>query len=513
MPLALQTTFRAMELFRWLCVTILLASLWPAVAWAQKRQSESDVVIREVTVTKRITVSPNEGYLTLFTTPQASITLIPVKSAGQAPKSPKSRDADEQGIGVFDQLTPGDYKLTVTRDEYHELRTTINIAKGRAKAYSASLKPKYGTIVLAMDDQAAPDVTVWLDDKQINDPERLAIREGKIYIRRVPVSDDKQEIKPRSGAIRGQVRDAPAVSAVEIRVSKPNHEDRTIQRVIQPGECDNVIALKLNRLAITLTVKSEPAAEVYVDKVRQGRILPDRTLVISDLLPGPHTLRIECEGFEPVELPLTLDLKRREVTQDVPLTPLVEDGEFSEDFSSTVKQWSVYWPSGWKPQTAPLRGVLVTSDDLSLAYNTSKPNRRFNIYSDFTLTMSLTPSNGKGVSWVVRAKDERNYYLFELTTPLSSIQAKAINFYVVREGKIVRKESHPLLAKIENPGVPIRFQMEAKGDRLSFRILGQGDRGNGPTIGDATFRRGGIGIRTVNGLEMFVSEVFIQPLK
>jgi len=497
------TAFRRIMIYCFVCPLICLSGGAGSEAFAQKTRTKEKTpdsgrgktgtrVKQEAPepkeaqpLIKQVIVPPNEGYLALATTSEANIEL---KGLTRRAGKRFVYRANKQGLLSLEGLTPGSYQLDITREDFTPISETITINRGKQTPLVRFLVSQYGTIILSMGRQVAPDVAVRLNN-QLIETARIKVEEGKLYVKRVPIG-------PR-----------------EISLSKPGYEPWSEQRVILPGECDNLVTVTMVREAITLTVKSEPTAEVYVDKVRQGRILPDRTLVISDLLSGPHTLRIECEGFEPVELPLTLDLKRREVTQDVPLTLLVEDGEFSEDFSSTVKQWSVYWPSGWKPQTAPPLGILVKGDELSLAYNTSKPNRRFNFYSDFILTMSLKPINGKGVSWVVRAKDGHNYYLFELTTPLSSSGAKGINFYVFREGEIVRKESHPLLANIENLEIPIRLQMEAKGDRLSFRILGQGDRGNGPTIVDDTFRRGGIGLRAVNGIEMFVSEVLIQPLK
>ena len=488
------------------CLVVLLAG----TACAQRRQRDDDVIIKKVQVNRYIPVPPNEGHLTLFTTPQAEVGIRPLFRAA-APEL--SGQADEQGIQVFSKLVPGDYELSIAREDYRSIKAKINIVKGRAIAYSGILKPIYGTIVLAMADQAGPDVSVWLNEERIDDPARLEIKDGKIFIRRVRVEEAAPEAPERVTPARGTARQPVMVSAVELRVSKPNHETRTLQRIIQPGECDNLIALKLVPLTIELTVVSEPGAEVYLNSQSRGRVQPDRRLLISGLMPGEYRLRVEAESFEPMARTLFLRAEKKVVVEDASLSPLAEDGEFSEDFRANNRQWSVYWPDGWEPRTAPQRGVLVRGNAISLAFNTSRQGRRFNIYRDFRMILSLRPINGKGVSWVMRAKDERNYYLFELTTPRSDTGIKEVRFVVFRDGVAVRDEGHPLLASIEDAESPIRLQVEALGSRFRFTVLGQGPQGVGPEIIDSTFPLGGVGLRAIHGLEMFATEVYIQPLK
>ena len=120
-------------------------------------------------------------------------------------------------------------------------------------------------------------------------------------------------------------------------------------------------------------------------------------------------------------------------------------------------------------------------------------------------------ANGKGASWVVRAQDDKNFYLFELTTSQSKNQEKAWNFYICRDGNCALKDSQPCLAEIEKPESYIRISLEAKGNSFALKIPSQGDKGMGPTFTDDTYRYGGIGLRAINGLEMFVTEFFIKP--
>ena len=143
--------------------------------------------------------------------------------------------------------------------------------------------------------------------------------------------------------------------------------------------------------------------------------------------------------------------------------------------------------------------------------NTSIPNQLFNQNGDFLLMLTVKFVNGKGASWVVRAQDDKNYYLFELATSQSNSREKAWNLYICRDGNCELKYSQPCMADIEKPESHIRISLEAKGNSFALKIPSEGYRGMGPTFTDDTFRYGGIGLRAIKGLEMFVTEFFIKP--
>src|SRR5262249_16390206 len=154
----------------------------------------------------------------------------------------------------------------------------------------------------------------------------------------------------------------------------------------------------------------------------------------------------------------------REVEEVVKLNSILETAEFAEGFKEEIKNWTVTWPQGWKLEVGPPPGLLVTGGLAAFVNNTSIPNQPFNQYADFTLYLTVKFVNGKGASWVVRAQDEKNYYLIELATSQDKNQGRAWNFYVCRNGNCMPKDSQPCLADIEKPESNIRISLKAEGN-------------------------------------------------
>src|SRR5262249_55714216 len=158
---------------------------------------------------------------------------------------------------------------------------------------------------------------------------------------------------------------------------------------------------------------TSPQAEVSVDNLVRGAAGNDGALRIPDLEPGPRALKIRLAGYQTVERPLTLTLDKREIEEVIQLTSILETAEFSESFKAEIKNWTPASPRpGWSLEPGPPPGLRVIGDAPALVNNTSIPNQPFNQYGDFTLVLTVKFVNGKGASWIVRAQDEKNYYLF-----------------------------------------------------------------------------------------------------
>jgi len=436
----------------------------------------------------RVHRAPQKGSLALFTTPKARVKLIPQSGRNQ---TSRFGNANENGVCLFPNLSPGSYELQITGDDYQPLTGTISIEKGKPTGLNGTLLSKYGELTLALPEQEGgaiwPDVSIQLDGESLATA-RLKFEGGAIKITRIEVGKH------------------------EVKLSKPGYEDWSRQIEIKPGEvADNKISVALERATVTLTVKTLPQAEVYFDNLMRGAIGADNALRIPDLEPGGHVLKVKLAGYQTVDRPLTLSLERREVEETVKLISILETAEFNEGFKENIKNWTKTWPQGWELLASHQRGLRITGDAIALVNNTTIPNQPFNQYGDFLLLLNMKFANGKGASWVVRAQDAENFYLFELTTSQSKNREKAWNFYICRDGNCALKDSQPCLAEIEKPESYIRISLEAKGNSFALKIPSQGDKGTGPTFTDDTFRYGGIGLRAINGLEMFVTEFFINP--
>ncbi|MGH7411119.1 MAG: PEGA domain-containing protein, partial [Candidatus Methylomirabilis sp.] len=238
------------------------------------------------------------------------------------------KDAPENGLVEYPTLSPGRYKLEITREDYEPITATVDIKRGKSLAVSGPLLPKYGTIILSLGVQAmtgAP-VELKLNGEEIK-RERLKTEEGRIYVSRVPVGLQK------------------------ISVSKNGYADWSQERVILRGECGNLVTVTMAREAIALTVKSLPNAIVYIDNMNKGRIKADGTLLIPDLDPGEYELGVELDGYETVKLPLKLPLDERKPVKEVALVPIADDIEFEDKFNPDIRNWTPERPLDWKLNT------------------------------------------------------------------------------------------------------------------------------------------------------------------
>lgn len=157
---------------------------------------------------KRILVPPNEGYLTVFTIPQARAMLKPLAKTEKDGGTGFTIQANQNGLITVRRIQPGEYHLEISHPDYYPLTSTIVIRGGELTASLAPLAAKFATLRLSLGDQAVEDSTVTLDQQ----PLKLArIESGQLVFEHIPVgwhilkvsklgfSDWTQEIVIRSG--------------------------------------------------------------------------------------------------------------------------------------------------------------------------------------------------------------------------------------------------------------------------------------------------------------------------
>ena len=103
--------------------------------------------------------------------------------------------------------------------------------------------------------------------------------------------------------------------------------------------------------ARTLTVKTEPRATVWLDNLRRGVTDATGQLVVNNVRPGRHTLRVRAAGFNARTLPL---LPSQRGTVEVKLTRATDEAEIlfqrAEDLREGVAPASA--PEGGERQDA-----------------------------------------------------------------------------------------------------------------------------------------------------------------
>jgi hypothetical protein len=225
-------------------------------------------------------------------------------------------------------------------------------------------------------------------------------------------------------------------------------------------------------------------------------------------------LRVILDGYETAETTLSLKLDNRQQTIKANLAPLVEAEEATISASAPQRNWTPA-PANW---AFDRRGILV-KDAAAVLFKEVNEQTRFNHYRNFTLHLDLRFANGLGAAWILRARDNRNYYLFELLTSRNESKRKLFNFYLCREGKLELLNSAEVVDDIDNPQASIYLEIQARGNQFSHKIRVSTDAQPQArplavfTDRQNTFSIGGLGFQGVRGIEMLVQALHVIPVK
>ncbi|MBL8205245.1 MAG: serine/threonine protein kinase [Blastocatellia bacterium] len=180
--------------------------------------------------------------------------------------------------------------------------------------------------------------------------------------------------------------------------------------------------------------------------------------------------------------------------------------EFSEMFLG-LGRWNVP-PTGWE-----IRGErLFIANQSRVGYTT-------NITADdFTMTFLLRLENADGAAWVLRIRDQDNYYLFHLDG--SKTATRYFSAYIVREGKLGEAVSQIPVTKQLIAGGHYTVNITAKGNEITH-LLNSADDPSADTMGDPLgyfkdennlYPSGGIGFRSVGTEQFSVDDLYVRPL-
>ena len=102
--------------------------------------------------------------------------------------------------------------------------------------------------------------------------------------------------------------------------------------------------------ARAVTVRTEPRAGVWLDGLRRGTTDESGQLVINNVAPGRHTLRVRAAGFAERSLPL---LPAQRGTVEVKLTPTTDEAELAFQQAEDARE-GVVRPGAERPDPAAL---------------------------------------------------------------------------------------------------------------------------------------------------------------
>lgn len=435
----------------------------------------------------KASVSQSKGYLSLSAVAGAKVTITPIKrSKTKSTVKPMVGRVSDDGTLTQANLTPGGYLVELEHPRYLSYREQVEVKGGAITPINASSKlvSLYGEIAIVSEPK---DVTILLDGARWNSEKVKVDAEGKITLHDVPVGKHL------------------------LKISKEGYDDGAGELAVDPSR-QTPVAVNLAPSTISLTIKSLPGARVYLNNIDKGAVQLNGTLIIPDLPPGAPTVRVSLDGYEAYEKSLPLTLSNRAPVEEVRLPPIAESKEAHENFTSGATKW--IFPTAWKIDE---RGLQIRGDQPGLFKGTAE-KRTFNQYRDFDLDFDLRFTNGLGAAWIVRAKDEQNYYLFELTTINSSIKKRRFNFYLCRDGQCVLKDSHNVVELLETPDDSYHIRLEARGPRMVHKItLLKRPRIDDPqplgAFEDNTFSVGGVGFRGIHGAETLLQNLVVLPAR
>jgi hypothetical protein len=418
------------------------------------------------------------GVLFVFTDPPGAI--VTIKNSRGKIIQPQSNKSDKEGE-FRAELSPGNYSIEVSADKFKPETKPASIATTRPEYVSAKLNPLYGSITLK--GSFEPDVQVLIDGSPA----------GKIN----KSSSQIDLIDLPTGLHNVQIRH-PAMELWEEKIEVKGG-------VVIP------FPVTFKRKMASLVVKSEPGAMIFVDNAPKASLDSRGQATIADLEPGQHTVRAEKDLFEKSEQRINLVAGKQEALS-LKLAPIAISPPFTETFSEGLKFWAA--PSSWKVSTAQgNRWMTVNGPGMGFARNIDNDKR---VYKDFTMTFALSFKNGKGAVWMIRARDEKNYYLFQLTGPKGRLQNNFLS-YICQNG-VIKQINQPMYVPVDlsKPDDTFHITIEVKGTTITHRIKANSDpKAEEPRpfseLPNVIITQGWIGFGTHEGEEFIVRSVSIIP--
>jgi hypothetical protein len=160
--------------------------------------------------------------------------------------------------------------------------------------------------------------------------------------------------------------------------------------------------------------------------------------------------------------------------------------QVAESFDRGMGAWGAA-PHTWMPGWSRSADGYVRPGQLALF----KPTLR---YTDYRMDFFGQIEN-KSMSWVVRGKDDRNYYAVKVVVKEPGLRpVLAMTHYAVLHGAASRKVEVPLSVMVHN-GVPYHISVEVKGSTYTASIEGQ----EVDSWSDDSLASGGVGFFSETG--------------
>jgi uncharacterized caspase-like protein len=414
---------------------------------------------------------PSKGVLLVL------ITNTPTANVMVKPRDGALKPVQGQSVGgrFRTELPPGMYDVEVSAAKYSpSKKESVKLENDEIEPVNFALVPLVGSVQIAGVDANA---TVLIDDQK---PANVSIKSDEKLIELAEVPAGRHKLK----------------------VIQQNQNEWSRDIEVEGGRTKYVFT-EFKAALVSLTVKTEPEAEIYIDDNYGGRANEKGELRVSNLAPGQHRIRAKKNEYEPVEKAQTFSAGAAEMK--LALARTVFSPEFVDTFDEGARLWNA--PKAWQASSGKLK---VQGPGIGLIKDSS--------FKDFRMEFDLVFGNGKGAVWVLRAQDENSYYLFQLTGP----NASSPNFFrsfICQNGQAPKPlKSFRVPENLGVPGDKFHIIIEANGPEIKqFIQVKSNPKATQPqpfsVTTDSTFSHGRIGFGSVDGEEFIVQFVGIIPAK
>jgi hypothetical protein len=373
-------------------------------------------------------------------------------------------------------------------------RTTVVV---KYRTINVPARPTTGILSVASEPTARLSLTRRSDGREIAAitipaEERLGLFEnlapGRYLVQAQLAEHDSAqgEVEIKAGQVTTLTLDLP-----------PRTYDVRLQTNLSAGEVWYIAADSARReMAIG-------AAEPYL-----ARPLVNGQALLPRLRAGRYDLDIRPTDHSFLNFKGTIEVGSGKTTfPTIRLERRVSDKELLKVWTA-LDDWSL--PTTWRS----VNERLVTNG-AGLALPRDEKFRR---YDDLQLTSDVMMQDGKGVSFVVRAVDERNYYLVELTGPQAD-EPYVLRSFVVRDGEVQRLQASlpteglrdtlqrgkffTVLLRVEGYEIKVSVINSATGETVPLGVLSDPSR---------HFRIGGVGLAARGDERTEFARFYVCPL-
>jgi hypothetical protein len=372
------------------------------------------------------------------------------------------------------ELARGKYSIEVSAPKYYPTSKQVSISTLQPVTLRAYLKPTTGSIVIG---PVESDATILLDGQT---PAQLNLK-----------------VTPRRDQNQIEMEDV-AEGIHSLVIKHPSIADLRKDRLEVQGGATTMITPKYEPAIANLIIRSEPGADIFVDGRMAGRTNDSGELRISDK-PGRHTVKAEKDKFESAQK--TENFGIGEAVVEVKLTGIKSSPEFADYFQEGANYWEP--PKSWE-----FKRGRVTVKDFGVGLLKDK------VYDDFKMTFDISFINSKGAVWVVRARDKKNFYLFQLSGPKGA-NPKLFRSYLYQNGQLKLLKSDAVVEDLSRPNDSITITIDAKGPTIKHFIKLKSAPAAGAellsTLTDSSLSYGTVGFGSLDNEEFVLFFVNIAP--